>query len=89
MPARVRPAPKVAARFYASREWRELVARLKRERGGCCARCGSSNRVIGDHIVELKDGGAPLDPANIELLCQAHHNAKTAQARHRRVLGEA
>jgi 5-methylcytosine-specific restriction endonuclease McrA len=78
------PPPKLADRFYASPEWRALVARLKRERGPFCQRCGSSHRVIGDHVIELKDGGAPLDPSNVELLCQAHHNAKTAAARARR-----
>lgn len=85
LPPRYAAPPKRADRFYQSREWRELVATLKRERGNCCARCGSRHRVIGDHIIELKDGGAPLDPSNIELLCQAHHNAKTAEAKARRV----
>lgn len=87
MRGRVRTMPKVAERFYQSREWRELVRRIKAERGNWCARCGSKHRVIGDHIVERKDGGAELDPANIELLCQACHNRKTAQARARRVGG--
>ncbi|MBP7619319.1 MAG: HNH endonuclease [Gemmatimonadales bacterium] len=82
---RVRPLPKVAERFYLSPEWRGLAARIKRKRGAVCERCGSDHRVIADHIVELKDGGAPLDEANIELLCQAHHNAKTAAARAARV----
>lgn len=67
--------------FYLSRDWRELVGRLKRDRGAFCERCGSGYRLIGDHVVELRDGGAPLDPRNVELLCQACHNRKTAQAR--------
>lgn len=84
---KVRVAPKVAEGFYQSPEWRSLVARIKRERGAWCERCGSSERVIADHIVERKDGGADLDPANIELLCAKHHAAKTAQARARRARG--
>ena len=84
-PPRYVAPPKKADDFYQSREWRQLVARLKRERGAWCERCGSTHRVIGDHIVELRDGGAPLDEANVELLCQAHHNEKTAKARARRV----
>lgn len=86
-PPRALPAPKVADGFYRTPEWRELVARIKRERGPGCARCGSTHRVIGDHVIELKDGGAPLDPSNIELLCIAHHNAKTAAAARARRTG--
>lgn len=82
--ARVRPAPKIADVFYHSREWRALVAAVKRARGAWCQRCGSGHRIIGDHVVERKDGGADLDPANIELLCAACHNAKTARAKARR-----
>jgi 5-methylcytosine-specific restriction endonuclease McrA len=44
--------------------------------------------VIADHIVERKDGGADLDPNNIELLCHAHHQKKTALARARRARGQ-
>ena len=66
-----------------------LVARLKRERGARCERCGSDHRLIGDHVVERRDGGAELDPANVELLCQACHNRKTAAARARRAAGGA
>lgn len=85
---RVKPPPKTADPFYTSKEWRGLVARVKRERGSFCQRCGSSHRVIGDHIVELKDGGAPLDPNNVELLCFTHHQRKTADARARRARGQ-
>ncbi|OQC19047.1 MAG: HNH endonuclease [Planctomycetes bacterium ADurb.Bin069] len=81
LPPKVKVAPKVADPFYLSAEWRRLVARLKRERGAACERCGSGHRLIGDHVVERRDGGAELDPANVELLCQACHNAKTAKAR--------
>lgn len=85
---RLKPPPKIAEAFYQSKEWRSLVARIKRERGNWCQRCGSTNRVIADHIVERKDGGADLDPANIELLCFAHHQRKTADARKRRARGQ-
>jgi len=37
-----------------------------------------------DHIVELKDGGAPLDRSNVWLLCTSHHAAKTASERAKR-----
>src|SRR3546814_15793831 len=67
--ARVKPPAKIADPFYLSREWRALVARIKRERGAWCERCGSGDRVIGDHIVERRAGGADLDPGNVTLLC--------------------
>ncbi|WP_137387979.1 HNH endonuclease [Rhodoligotrophos defluvii] len=85
---RLHPPPKVADRFYLSREWRALVARLKRERGNWCEQCGSSHRIIGDHIVERRDGGADLDPANVMLLCFTCHQRKTALARARRARGQ-
>jgi 5-methylcytosine-specific restriction protein A len=91
LPRRVQAAPKVAESFYQSREWRELVASIKRERGARCQRRGCerpTHRVIADHIVERKDGGAPLDRRNIELLCFGHHQAKTAEARRRRSRGD-
>src|SRR5690606_8776180 len=86
---RVAPLPKMTESFYLSREWKGLVASIKRKRGYWCERCGSTKRVIGDHIVERKDGGADLDESNVELLCAACHNRKTAQARARRARGEA
>lgn len=86
-PLRVRSMPKKAEAFYQSKEWRDLVRSIKATRGAWCERCGSGHRVIGDHIVERRDGGAELDPSNIELLCQPCHNRKTAQARAARVTG--
>jgi len=89
MPVRLAAMPKVAEAFYQSGAWRSLVARIKRERGAWCERCGSTKRVIADHIVERKDGGADLDPRNIELLCFDHHAQKTARARADRAAGRA
>lgn len=86
--ARLTLPPKVADPFYLSGAWRSLVARLKRERGGWCEICGSTDRVIADHIVERRDGGADLDPANVQLLCFTHHQRKTADARGRRARGQ-
>jgi len=84
----LRVPPKTAESFYLSPEWRQLVARIRRERGAWCQRCGSNHRLIGDHIVERKDGGADLDPDNIELLCHRCHQRKTAQAQAKRARGE-
>ncbi|MBX7459543.1 HNH endonuclease [Qipengyuania huizhouensis] len=79
--------PKKAEAFYQSKEWRALVRSIKAERGNWCERCGSGHRVAGDHKVERRDGGAELDPANVELLCQPCHNRKTAAAKAARVTG--
>lgn len=74
--------PKRADGFYTSREWRALMASIKRKRPHCCEQCGrTGTRLFGDHIQELKDGGAPLDENNVQLLCGSCHTAKTARAR--------
>lgn len=76
--------PKIADALYTSPEWRALVRDIKRMRGNFCQRCGKGGRIIGDHIVEVKDGGAQIDPSNVELLCIGCHNGKTAKAKARR-----
>jgi 5-methylcytosine-specific restriction protein A len=51
-------------------------------RGRQCQDCGRSNcRLFGDHIVELQDGGDPLDEANVLLRCGSCHTRKTSAAR--------
>ena len=42
-------------------------------------------RIFGDHIKERQDGGAHLDPDNVQLLCGSCHSAKTAYARAKRL----
>lgn len=86
--ARLKLPPKMAERFYSSKEWRQLVARIKRQRGNWCQRCGSKHRVIGDHIIERRDGGADLDEHNVELLCQRCHQCKTADTQLKRARGQ-
>jgi 5-methylcytosine-specific restriction protein A len=81
-----RPAPKVADAFYSTPEWIELRNRTRREcRGRCQTKgCNNPGRYV-DHIVELKDGGAPLDRKNTTLLCGSCHTTKTAVERARRM----
>ncbi len=89
-PFRLKVAPKEVEPHYQSpehREWRAAV--IKRAGGICQGRgCGRSDtRLFADHIVELKDGGAPLALSNGQALCGACHQAKTARARAKRMAG--
>ena len=84
---RLSSPPKMVVPFYQSPEWRALVLALRRLRGDRCEGCGaagSGKRLYGDHIVELKDGGAKLDPGNVRLLCGKCHGIKTARAKRAR-----
>ena len=79
--------PKVADRLYTSPAWIALRDRVRREAGGRCQApgCGrAERRMFVDHIVELKDGGAPLERTNVWLLCASHHSLKTASERAKR-----
>lgn len=89
---RVAAMPKVAEGFYTSRAWRELVALRKLDADYFAAlrraKDDGSKRVILDHIVERKDGGADLEPRNTQWLTMNEHQAKTARARAARARGE-
>jgi 5-methylcytosine-specific restriction protein A len=84
--------PKRADPFYLSPEWKALMARLIKERGRRCedteheaGKPRDGVRLYGDHVTELSDGGAKLDPNNILLRCAPCHGRKTAKARAARV----
>lgn len=96
--SRLTVAPKEADPFYLSTEWRRFIAAVVAERrtrllarqGHLCEDpgCGASHtptmRIFGDHIVELRDGGAAFDPANVMLRCGSSHSRKTYRERARR-----
>jgi hypothetical protein len=76
---------KVADSFYHSTEWRSLMTEIIAERGRRCEDCGRTGcRVFGDHIREIKDGGAKLDKRNIRLRCGSCHTIKTNKVRRER-----
>jgi 5-methylcytosine-specific restriction enzyme A len=85
-----KPPSKQVDPFYQTPEWREFAARILNERGRYCEdplctdRDCSNRRIYPDHIKELKDGGAPLDPANILLRCPSCHTRKTIEERAKR-----
>jgi len=92
-PSRVAALPKKVERFYASPEWKRYRsahrAWTKAKQGGvwCCV-CGSTERLILDHVVERRDGGPDLPPyEGAKWYCTGCHNAKTAAARARRAGG--
>jgi 5-methylcytosine-specific restriction protein A len=68
--------------FYSSAAWRALRASIIAKRGPTCETCGSvTERPIVDHLTEIRDGGAPLDPDNCAVKCASCHTRKTGQAR--------
>lgn len=80
--------------FYSSKEWKDLVEEVIRERGRVCeemqcarrfGRDGKPIRLIADHIIEIRDGGARLDKSNIKLVCFSCHSLKTARERANRM----
>ena len=89
--SKVKPAPKMVDPFYLKPEWRSLMDAIIKRRGRRCqdpehdlSHPREYVRIFGDHIVELKDGGAMLDPSNIMLRCGSCHTRKTAAERGKR-----
>lgn len=87
-PRLARPSPKVADPHYHSPEHKAWRAEVMRRSHGQCQdpQCrtpnrGRGRRLFADHVRELRDGGAPFDPANGMALCGACHTRKTAAAR--------
>lgn len=88
----VRPLPKQAdaeLQTEAHKAWRLQV--LNRA-GWKCEACGKHGgkghgavRLFADHIIERRDGGALLDPANGRCLCGSCHSTKTAKERAKRM----
>lgn len=74
--------PKTADAWYGTPEHRAWSRAVIKRAGHRCQECGrTETRLFADHIVEIVDGGARLDPANGRALCGRHHTIKTAKAR--------
>jgi len=85
-----KPAPKVVDPHYHTPEHQRWSRAVIARAGGRCQGkgCGRSGvRLFADHIVELRDGGAPFDLANGQALCGACHARKTAAMRAERLRG--
>jgi 5-methylcytosine-specific restriction enzyme A len=92
LPNRLAPGPKVKDRVYERADWRACIAGIIKQRGRRCENpnCktpghGAGQRIFGDHIQELADGGELLDPRNIQLLCSSCHVTKTIAERKKRI----
>lgn len=85
-PSRTKAAPKMADTFYQSAEWKALKAKRRRDPDHAVAlkRCKPGEWLVLDHVVEIKDGGASLDPANTQWLTHSEHQAKTALRKRQR-----
>jgi 5-methylcytosine-specific restriction protein A len=63
---------------------RNRINREQVKREPQCRNCGSRDRLQADHIIEVADGGALFDPANLQTLCRDCHGVKTEVFRSRR-----
>lgn len=75
--------------FYNSTAWRKLREMHIREHPICVwcleeGRVNGTDKLIVDHIKEIKDGGERLDGTNLQTLCLSHHNQKTNWAKAKR-----
>ena len=83
-------APKETDPFYLSVAWRRFRDWYIGKHP-ICEQCEREGRltpaVMVDHIVELKDGGAPLAEDNAMSLCWKCHGIKTAMTKNHRIGG--
>lgn len=68
--------------FYQSAAWRRLRA-VKIEQQPLCEECLRNGVMtpaqVVDHIVPINKGGSELDLCNLQSLCHACHNRKSAK----------
>ena len=69
-----------AEKFYHSRAWRKCRNAYYVSQHGLCERCGNAGLIV-HHIIELtpkniNDPNITLNWNNLELVCQACHNAE-------------
>jgi 5-methylcytosine-specific restriction protein A len=86
-----RPGPKTVDPHYLTPEHRAWRAEVIRRSGGrcqdpdCLTPHRTDQRLFADHVRELRDDGAPFDPANGLARCGACHTRKTLDERTRRM----
>lgn len=85
---KARPENKQYTEFYNANAWRALSTSHRR-RQPLCMHCLKENITkpadVVDHIIEIRDDYSKrFDVSNLESLCHACHNTKTALARKKR-----
>ena len=69
--------PRHGASIYRTARWK-AVRKLAKDRDDWrCVECGARGRLEVDHIIAIRDGGAPFDLNNLQTLCIVHHARKT------------
>ena len=77
--------PKDVDPYYRGPEHKDWSRQVIANAQGCCQRCNKTGLVlIADHIVEINDGGSPLDLDNGQALCLGCHNIKTGEEKAKR-----
>lgn len=66
-------------KLYRSSRWAGLRRQVLTEEPWCRTPGCHNLSTDVDHIVPLRDGGAPLDRTNLQGLCHMHHAQKTAR----------
>ncbi len=80
----VKAEPKRADPHYSSAQHPAWRAAVIRRAGFQCEKCTARGKLYADHIVELKDGGAPFDLNNGRATCASCHTKKTNVERAKR-----
>lgn len=70
-------------KFYGSAQWKKIRKQVL-QRDIICTSCKREPSTMVDHIREIKDGGCKTCYDNLQGMCKACHNAKTAQERRKR-----
>ncbi len=91
-PSRFPRQPKRAAEHYGTPEHKAWAADAMNRAGYRCEdpdhdeiHPRSGVKLYADHVVELVDGGGPLDPNNAMARCARCHGRKTAAERAKRL----
>lgn len=66
--------------FYNSSRWRKLRS-IYIKYHPLCVICSAPGEVV-DHIKPIKQGGEPLDMANLQTMCHKCHNIKSGKEAH-------